>query len=278
MQRRSIGARLREARIAAGLSGAEVARMVGVQPASISRYETGERSMSAEVMSKYLDAVDADDTLRVQLDRTLTQVDDALWVTWMQGSDRDRSAAALADAQERATRIVYAAPTMVPGLLQTSDYARAIMRSVGVSDATDMRRYTLERLGRRELLEHREPPVSVEVYLTESVLIQNHGGESTMRGQLKLLLDLARSDTYTFRIIPSGAEENPLVEGSFTLIESPDDGRIVYQEVSTVSFFFNEKADVDKYASLLEAAGKVALSPSDSADLIARYMKEMERI
>lgn len=275
MQRRHLGARLKAAREAAGLSGADLARKLVVQPATISRWETGARTPGTNDLRAYLEAVGADQETMDDLLRTEHQVEDGVWVTWSRGTDRRRHMAALMQAEEQASRIIHAAPNLVPGLLQTAGYARKLMLTADMPDA-EIRQRVAERLGRRTLLESRQPPPQLDVLLDEAVLRRQLGGVDVLKEQLAFLVERSRLDFVNLMLVPFTAEVNPLGDGQFVLIEFDGEDPVIYEETHGISLFFNEANDVAYYRHVIETAREQAMSPEESREFIAALVKELE--
>jgi transcriptional regulator with XRE-family HTH domain len=176
----------------------------------------------------------------------------------------------VAELEVRAVEIGTFQTHMVHGLLQTKEYARAVL---GVLDGTDLDDRTEVRLARQRIFEKSEPPVFWMI-LSEAALHQEIGGRETMRGQLERLLSFEHNPRVNVQVLPFSAGAHAGSQGSFTVFRFPSDPTIVYTE-GYGSGHPTANPDTVKDCSLrydhLQAA---ALSLKDSAELIRRVMEE----
>lgn len=176
----------------------------------------------------------------------------------------------VAELEARAVEIGTFQTHMVHGLLQTKEYARAVL---GVLDDSDLDDRTEVRLARQRILEKSDPPV-LWMILGEAALYQEIGGPATMRGQLAHLLSFEHNPKINVQVLPFSAGAHAGSQGSFTVFRFPSDPTIVYTE-GYGSGHPTANPDTVKDCSLrydhLQAA---ALSLKDSAELIRRVMEE----
>ncbi|MFF7565197.1 helix-turn-helix transcriptional regulator [Streptomyces pseudovenezuelae] len=176
----------------------------------------------------------------------------------------------VAELQARATEIYSFETHMIHGLLQTEDYARAVL---GVLDRSNLDDRTAVRLARRSIFEKEEPPVFWAV-ISETALYQEIGGPETMKGQLAHLLAFEDNSRINIQILPFATGAHAGLTGSFDLYRFPTDPSIVYTE-GYGSGHPTANPDTVKDCSLrydhLQAA---ALSLRDSAELIRRVMED----
>ncbi|MFI6014016.1 helix-turn-helix domain-containing protein [Streptomyces sp. NPDC051243] len=176
----------------------------------------------------------------------------------------------VAELEARAIEIGTFQTHMVHGLLQTKEYARAVL---GVLDDTDLDDRTEVRLARQRIFEKGEPPVFWMI-LSEAALHQEIGGPATMRGQLAHLLSFEYNPRVNVQVLPFSAGAHAGLTGSFNVYRFPSDPTIVYTE-GYGSGHPTANPDTVKDCSLrydhLQAA---ALSLKDSAELIRRVMEE----
>ncbi|WP_369168996.1 helix-turn-helix domain-containing protein [Streptomyces sp. R28] len=176
----------------------------------------------------------------------------------------------VAELESRATEICTFQMGMVHGLLQTPEYARAVL---GLLDDTDLDDRTAVRLARQRIFEKGKPPVLWAI-LSEAALHQEIGGRETMRGQLAHLLSFERNPRINIQVLPFSAGAHAGLTGSFNLYRFESDPDIVYME-GYGSGHPTANPDTVKDCSLrydhLQAA---SLSLRDSAELIRRVMEE----
>ncbi|GHG90791.1 helix-turn-helix domain-containing protein [Streptomyces lanatus] len=176
----------------------------------------------------------------------------------------------VAELEARATEICTFQSQVVHGLLQTKEYARAVL---GVLDDTDLDDRTEVRLSRQRIFEKGEPPVFWMI-LGEAALHQEVGGPAIMREQLAHLLSFEHNPRVNIQVLPFSAGAHAGLQGSFNVYRFPSDPTIVYTE-GYGSGHPTANPDSVKDCSLrydhLQAA---ALSLKDSAELIRRVMEE----
>lgn len=177
---------------------------------------------------------------------------------------------AYAEMEARAEYISTYQAQLVYGLLQTEDYARAVL-ATGMPD--DLEGLLAARMERQRILERERPPLAWAV-LDEAVLHRPIGGHEVMRAQLTRLLDFSANRWMRIQVLPFVAGEHASLDGSFNLLRFEDDLDIIYTE-DLISGHMTASPDTVKEGSLryahLQAA---ALSVEESAALIARVMEE----
>ncbi|MFJ2414263.1 helix-turn-helix domain-containing protein [Streptomyces brevispora] len=175
-----------------------------------------------------------------------------------------------ADMEARAAYISTYQAQLVYGLLQTEDYARAVL-ATGMPDGLDS--LVAARMERQRIVERERPPLAWAV-LDEAVLHRPIGGDEVMRAQLARLLDFVNNRWMRIQVLPFAAGEHSSLAGSFNLLRFDDDPDIVYTE-DLISGHMTASPDTVREGSLryahLQAA---ALSVEESAALIARVMEE----
>ncbi len=163
-------------------------------------------------------------------------------------------------------------PSVVPGLLQTEDYARAVLQGAPhAGRAEDIDQQVALRIRRQAVLDQPRPP-KVQVVLSESVLWVQVGGPAVMRAQLLRLADLAARPDLTLHVLPLRAAAHAQPVSPFTMLEfaDPADPTVVYLEHLTGSLFLEDVAEVQRYRAVFDQLCAQALGPGPSADLIAR--------
>ncbi|WP_327283206.1 helix-turn-helix domain-containing protein [Streptomyces sp. NBC_01205] len=177
---------------------------------------------------------------------------------------------AYAEMEAKATYISSYQAQLVYGLLQTEEYARAVL-ATGLPDNLD--ELVAARMERHRILARESPPM-VWVVLDEAALHRPIGGRAVMRKQLNHLLGLQDSRWVQVQVLPYSVGEHASLIGSFNTLRFDDDPDLVYTE-DLISGHMSANPDTVKEAALryahLQAA---ALSVEDSAALIARVMEE----
>jgi hypothetical protein len=163
-------------------------------------------------------------------------------------------------------------PSVVPGLLQTEDYARAVLRSAPDADgAQEIDLRVALRMRRQAMLDEPRPP-RMQVVLSESVLWVQAGGPTVLRAQLLRLADLASRPDLTIQVLPLCAAAHVQPVSPFTMLEfaDPVDPTVVYLEHLTGSLLLEDVAEVQHYRTVFDHLRAEALGPGPSADMIVR--------
>ncbi|MEV7595156.1 helix-turn-helix transcriptional regulator [Streptomyces sp. NPDC089922] len=251
------GYELRRLREAAGLKQAQLGSIIFCTGSLIGMVENGRRVPTRD----FSERVDAALDTGGHFSRLVGLVLRSVLPTWFQ---------AYAEMEARAAYISTFQAQLVYGLLQTEEYARAVLgvRSEGELDAK-----VAARMERQRVLDRENPPL-MWVVLSEAVLHQEIGGREVMRGQLAHLLGLRGREWVRVQILPFEAGAHAGQMGSFNVLRFDDDPDIVYTE-DFVQGHMTANPQALREGSLrydhLQAA---ALSLEDSAALIARVVEE----
>jgi transcriptional regulator with XRE-family HTH domain len=275
---RALGAALRQAREEKHLLlrelGAAISRDIGV----ISRWETGERTPKPEQVAQILTKLGIDGERYDEIMTLAYGTNESQWVAFTLPEQRQQMAAYV-DWEQSASRIVEVAPLLIPGLLQTSDYIKAIMTAAGVP-AGEIALRVATRIGRREAIT-KQKPAELLVLLGYGALNQDIGGKQAMVGQLRHLLEMAARPNIELRIFPDHRGWHPGLEGTFTFIESRRTNAvkesIIFVGNRRSVLMLHEDRDVNTYKRAIDMIMTISLHPDDSLKLIADLHKRMER-
>ncbi|MFE3903117.1 helix-turn-helix transcriptional regulator [Streptomyces sp. NPDC059153] len=175
-----------------------------------------------------------------------------------------------ADMEARAAYISTYQAQLVYGLLQTEEYARAVL-ATGMPD--DLDGLLAARMERQRILERERPPLAWAI-LDEAVLHRPIGGREVMRKQLAHLLDYADHRWMRIQVLPFGAGEHASLDGSFNLLRFDDDPDIIYTEDLISGHMTANPETIRDAARRYAHLQAAALSVEASAALIARVMEE----
>lgn len=159
---------------------------------------------------------------------------------------------------------------LVHGLLQTEAYARAVL---SISHQDDLDALVEARLDRQRILEREDPPV-LWLVLDEAVLYREIGGREVMRKQLARLLDYGDTDEVQIQVLPFSAGVHTGLSGSFNLFLSDDQADSVYSEDYEGGYGTVNAQDFKARSLRYDLLRADALSPRDTARLIARVLEE----
>ncbi|MFJ6512673.1 DUF5753 domain-containing protein [Streptomyces sp. NPDC091406] len=165
---------------------------------------------------------------------------------------------------------------MVPGLLQTEEYARAVLKGHFPPVGNELFEERLAaRMDRQKLLDRQDPPVVATFLIEEAVLYRPVGGAAVMKQQLKLLLERGRECNIQIQIVPTALGMHPGLDGSMVLLETAEREQVAYVESQDIGLVVSEP---DKVSDLWLRYGMLrsqALNVEESARLIKRIMGEL---
>ena len=141
----------------------------------------------------------------------------------------------------------------VPGLLQTADYARAIIRLGNASTEEDVRRRAEARIARQDILTRENPP-RLWAVMDDGALRRSIGGKAVMREQIRHLARMCEHPAVTLQILPFQVGGHPAMGGPFTILRysEPDLRDVVYIEQLTSALYLDKVAEVDSYLEVME--------------------------
>lgn len=163
---------------------------------------------------------------------------------------------------------------VVPGLLQTADYTRALIYGANPGMGYEVvDRRVIARLARQQVLA-RPNPLRFHVILDEAILERPVGTPLVMRNQLQRLLDTSETDHITVQVLPKSAGATPAMLGSFSILTLPDPiPDFGYAEGPGGAVYIEDRADVRTCTERWGILTDQALSPSDSLDAISEAVK-----
>ncbi|MFE9922192.1 Scr1 family TA system antitoxin-like transcriptional regulator [Streptomyces sp. NPDC005774] len=259
------GARVRRLRTAAGLTQAELGARTHVVSTRITQIERASGAKPTLELARALDAVLGADDLLVEL-----------WPYVYREAFPDWSRKFM-EYSERAGAIKQYAAHVVPGLLQTEDYARAVLsvgRTLGGEEQLEER--VALRLGRQERLGTPCRP-ELWVVLDEAVLRRPVGGQAVMREQLALLLGTASEPHITVQVLPFDQGEHDVMGGSLTVLTLPDGSETAYTEGAHYGQLIEDPGEVRSFALTYDRLRAAALPPLMSLDMIRSVMEDNHR-
>lgn len=283
---RALGSALRQAReekhILLRQLGSALNREIGV----ISRWETGDRTPKPEQVAQILTHLGITGDRYDEIMTLAYGTHESQWVA-ISLPEQKQQMVAYVDWEQNASRIVAVAPLLVPGLLQTSDYIRAIMTAPGGgAPSGEVASRVTTRIGRREVIT-KQNPAELLVLLGRGALNQGVGGRQVMIGQLQHLLEMAARPNVELRIVPDERSWHPGLEGAFALIESSPTTTMHRTPTSTASIVFvetrrsvlilHEDGDVNAYQQAIKRIIEISLPPDVSANFIADLRTRMEK-
>ncbi|EST39336.1 hypothetical protein N566_02480 [Streptomycetaceae bacterium MP113-05] len=253
------GSELRRLRRAAGLSQERLGEIVNYTGALVGLVEIAKRSPSRDFTERCDGALGADGTLT----RLWPLVSRSGLPGWFQD---------YAGLEARATEIRTYQAQVVHGLLQTENYARAVLRP---ARPTDLDGLTEARMKRQEILTRTNPP-RLWMALDEAALRRAVGGPDVMRTQLRRLLDYRETPRVVVQVLPFDAGAHAGLNGSFNMLSFGDSPDVAYSEGYAGGQTLTEASDVELCQVQYDLVRAAALSPDDSAELIAQVLEELD--
>lgn len=275
MRRRRLAAELRQLRTAAALSIEDVAGRLGWPGSKVSRIENRQVGITPRDLRKLLDLYKvADRAYREQLLEMGRRATERGWWQSYTGVVPSAYANLIGLEAEAATIRTYE-PELVPGLLQTADYARAVIRAGRPGDTMEeIDRRVEVRLERQEVLTRTSPPPpKVNVVLNEGVLARRVGGPEVMRAQIEHLMRGRDRANIVIQILSFSAGEHPAMVGPFTMLTflDPADPGVVNVENVMGSLALEKPEEIRAYDEVWGAIQALAIPPDDSRAVMRTY-------
>jgi transcriptional regulator with XRE-family HTH domain len=271
VRHRRLAAELRRLRENAGLSPEHAAAAIGWSRPKLVKIELAQSPLSVADVERILSAYGGEDSLKLALVQLARDIHKRGWWT-AYGDVLSQSFAELEDA---AYRIRSLQLEIVPGLLQTPDYARELIRSVTSDEEEIARRLEARRHRQTVLARHNAP--ALEVVLHEAVLRSQIGGPDVIREQLAELHLAATRPNISIRILPMSTGVRPgLGEGSFAIFDFPGPMAfgVVHLDSVAGSVYVEDLAQVERCNVVYDSNTDVCLSVEESAAFMAALNKE----
>lgn len=267
-----LGAQLRRLREARGITREDAGHAIRGSESKISRMELGRVSLKLRDVTDLLTLYDVvDDRER---DRVLSLVQQANSPGWWQAYDDVLPTwfSSYLGLEAAAASIWIYETHLVPGLLQTREYARAVMATSqrGETDGDIERRVDL-RMSRQHILQ-RSDGTQLRVVLDEAVLHRSIGGADVMRAQLAHLREMSTKTNVTLQVLPFSAGAHAAHVGAFTILGFPDPDLpdVVYLEHLTSALYLDKQYDVSHYTEAMNDLCAQAPPPDRTAEILGK--------
>lgn len=274
IRQRELGRHLRELRNAVGMTVEEAAQALLCSATKISRLETGTRRASLRdvrdlcVIYRVTSADDQDYLMSLA-----RQSRETGW--WRQYDDLRLDP--FIGLEQEASAITSFSMYYVPGLLQTADYAHAMIVGVAPKMSPKVLNQRVEARLHRQLILDRPVPPHYRVLIDEAVLHRQVGNEDVLRSQLGKLLERSENQKVIIQVIPFSVGAHSGADSNFDLLEFADDmtlGPVVYVEGLVSNLYHERTADIKRYREAIDSLRDVALTPRDSMALIADLTRD----
>jgi transcriptional regulator with XRE-family HTH domain len=271
-----LGTQLRRLREAAGITREDAGHAIRASHAKISRLELG------RVGFKERDVVDlltlygiTDDDERAAVLDLMRQANMRVW--WQRHSDLLPNWFETYLRLEQVAKVVRTYQLQfVPGLLQSEEYARAVIGHGHSRSADELDRRVQLRMDRQEMLHQPEAP-HLWAVIDEAALTRAFGPVRVMREQLKHLLEVSAAPNIHVQVLPFRSGAHAAAGGSFSILRfaEPDLPDVVYLEQLTSAVYLDKRADVEEYQLIMERVTVQAETPAQSRETIRRLMAEL---
>ncbi|WP_433665060.1 helix-turn-helix domain-containing protein [Nocardia sp. CA-128927] len=266
----ALGGQLRRLREAKGITREAAGDAIRGSHAKISRLELGRTGFKERDIRDLLSLYGVDDTIERERFLDLArQANEPGW--WHRYSDLlPQWFGTYLGLEQAASKIRTYEAHLVPGLLQTPEYARAVV-ALGYEDADTDRRVQV-RQRRQEILHRSDPPI-VWAVIDEAALHRPVGGPRVHREQMEHLIELAGLPNVTVQVLPYSAGEHAAAGSSFSILrfaesELPD---IVYLEHLTSALYLDRRQDLALYLSVMDRLSVQAERPEKSVEILEKY-------
>ena len=276
VRRRLLGASLRRLREGAGYALDDAARILECDRSKISRMETGQRGIRPKELRELLSEYGVEQRRADALLAIARQTSQTGW--WQSYSHvLDDAYQDFISLEASAQAISTYEAQLVPGLLQTEDYARAIAAASLVAETQDEReQYVQARLTRQQIL-IRDAPFQFWAILSEGALRQLVGGPQVMKAQLGYLMEVGSGrPNVNLQVLPFAVGAHAATSGPFVIMkfpEAPDLG-VVYLEGQTGGIYLESAGEVARYTLVFEHLRASALSTAATLRLIEEVARE----
>jgi len=272
IRRRRLGVELRRHREQAGVTIDMVAERLGCSTSKVSRIETGHTTASPGDVQSILDIYGVAPAVAAELVQIAREARQKGW--WHPYSTV--LAGAYVGLETAARSIRAYEQQLIPGLLQTEEYAIALIRGARLDDTDrEIGQRVRVRMTRQALL-IQDDPIDLRVVLDEAVLSRPVGGDAVMRDQIKQLITIARRPNVTIQILPFAAGGHAGMDGSFAILEFEEEGDadVVFIDNATGGLFLEKADELRKYISIFDTVRATALPPEASFEMIETLVEE----
>ena len=273
VRRRELGILLRALRDQKGLTVEQVAERLLCSTSKVSRIEKGHSAATPRDIRDFCDLYGITD--KDERHRLMSLTQEARQRGWWQSYDLDFSTYVGLEAD--AIGVKYFQCMIVPGLLQTADYARAMLE-VSMPKLTPQRIDELidVKLTRQHIL-GREDPLLLWAVMDEAALHRVVGSPTVMAAQMDHLIEVARHPNVIVQVIPYHAGAHPAMDSTFNILDFVNVPSVVYVEGLVGWIYMDRPVEIIRYREVFEYLCNLALSSEDSSELVAKVGKEHKR-
>ncbi|WP_231972434.1 helix-turn-helix domain-containing protein [Nocardiopsis alborubida] len=274
--RRIVARVMRDARIRNGITATNAASVAGFAQGTLTKYERAENPFPKTVVYRLADFYGLDPEVRDKLVDLAGQRTLGWWQVYKDIPDWFATYVAF---ESEALEVSTYQDSVIPGLLQTPDYARALLASDVRSGTFEQIEAQVEVRTQRQARLTGENPLRLHTVFNEAALHRPGGDTETMRRQLEFLIERAELDNIRLQVLPFDAGVHTASETSFMIMKFPDllenveIGDLVYIEYRLGSLYLEEASETEAFQETFEHVHNVALSPPASIELIQQVIE-----
>jgi transcriptional regulator with XRE-family HTH domain len=277
VRRRRLGAELRRLREAHSLKLEEVAEQLGLAPSTLSRIETGKAPTKTAYLTAMLSMYGIDDPAvrKVLVDMAREGHRKGWWSIYDDVLPSGFDIYVGLEAEASALRSYET--DLINGLLQTTEYARAVLRELRPRDSDDQVARGVDLRMQRQRLLDQEPPLDLWLILDEGAIRRTIGGAAVMRPQLEHLIRASRWANVTLQVLAFEAGAHAGLAGPFSILQFPErgDSEVAYAESVGGMIYLEKEREVRACAEAFDRMRAAALSPAASVELIRRVLDQL---
>jgi hypothetical protein len=270
---RELADALHEAMAGAELNANIMAHRLGWSQSKVSRLVNGKRSGSPVDVSAFLALCEV---IGPERDRLISLSEDMMEPGWWQRFDErlPKQLRTLIGHEDKAVSLGQFQPTMIPGLLQTADYARALIVGNGNVPVDELDERITIRMNRKSLFNRQDSP-QFTFYLHEFVLRLPVGGSEVMSEQLHELLRMSVRRNVSIRVVPAAIGAHGAIAGGFIMFEFANFNPVIYLDSETSCLFLEKRAEAKAYKRILSDLASIALDEQESREVITSLAIEL---
>ncbi|RZS37544.1 hypothetical protein EV193_105100 [Herbihabitans rhizosphaerae] len=251
------------------MTGDALAKAVGMSPSKVSRVEHCEAGIYLDEVEKLLDFHRVSKRKRVELLDIARHAQERGWLR-VNNPSLPKDWQAWLDFEAEANALSMYTPLTIPGLLQTSEYARAIIEATGtwLSD-NEIDAMVASRMSRQGLLS-RSTPLRLDTVIEESVLTRPLGDPEMQARQLRHLVNSAHRPNITIRVLPHAAGLHAGLNGPFVMLDYDDETSLVLVETRVSSLFLDEQEHIDDYEAVWHQLSDLAFDLGETTEFLRK--------
>lgn len=262
---------LKRLREASGLTIDQAARRLDFSKSKLSRIENGRSPVTTDDLMEMLDLYNVQSPRREALIHLGREARRRGW--WTKYADVFTGSYIGLESEAAKIRVN---AHLIPGFLQTEDYAREIIARTGPTlDAAEVNRRVVARMARQQALLDRDDPPEIHVIFDESALRRQVGGVDVMQQQLAALIETAKRPNVTLQVLPFRVGGHAGAEGEFVILVFPDpeDAPVAYVEGLMGDVYIESDAEIDLFNLAWDYMLAAALDPNESVALLGELSK-----